>query len=105
MMDTKTIRITGSSDDLIEIEGDIEEEWGAYGDEQRHIAVSEGTLLSIVYDRDGIWRVNRVVSGTAKYSKIEGSVTEDTFDVVTLEGDIAWVALVNEYAVPPKDGE
>lgn len=94
------ITITGYSDDNIEVDGDISEEWGFYPSDEkdtRLIAVSEGTLLRVNYDADGLWRVNRVYPGTAAYSKVEGSVADDTFDVVTLDGDIQWVALGTDY--------
>lgn len=94
------ITITGYSDDNIEIDGDISEEWGFYPDNATDscwIAVSDGTLLRINYDADGIWRVNPVIYGSASYSKVEGSVSNDTFDVVTLEGHILWVALATGY--------
>lgn len=91
----KTITITGASDDLIEIGGDIVEEWGHYtsddDDRSRLIAVSDGTLLRIEYDRDGIWRVARLAAGSAEMTKVEGDVGADTNDVVTLTGDIQWV--------------
>lgn len=93
------ITVTGYSDDNIEIEGDIEEEF-AVSEQQADagvcLAVSDGTLLRIIYDDDGIWRVTPAWLGTAHYSKIEGDVQSDTFDKVTLEGDgIKWVALAN----------
>lgn len=91
------ITITGASDDLIEIDGDISEEWDAYDKGRQFIAVSDGTLLSIEYDDDGIWRVNKVTGGSAEFSKRDGDVERDTFDVVTLEGDIRWVALATAY--------
>lgn len=95
------ITVTGSSDDLIEIGGDIVEEWGAYNcDDGRLLAVSDGTLLRIVYDQDGIWRMSRLIAGSATYSHAPGDVEADTFDVATLEGDIRWVALAKEWVKP-----
>ncbi len=94
------ITITGYSDDNIEIDGDISEEWPFYakkGDDSRLIAVSDGTLLRINYDDDGIWRIDPIIYGSAAFSKVDGSVTDDTFDVVTLEGNILWVALATNY--------
>lgn len=54
------ITVTGASDDLIEVDGVIREEFGVCDDDRHYLAVSDGTVLSIVYDHDGIWRVNRV---------------------------------------------
>lgn len=85
------ITITGASDDLIEIDGDIQEEWNPEDDRHRWIGVSDGTLLSVQYDVDGLWRFNPIVRGTAEYLKTEGSVEDDTNDVISLMGDIRWV--------------
>lgn len=85
------IKITGASDDLIEIEGDISEEFNWItndSDERRFIAVSDGTLLSVRYDADGIWRFDLVANGSAEYSKSEGSVARDTNDVITLRAPV-----------------
>lgn len=84
--------VYGCSDDLIEIEGCITEEFGAYDideDDAMHIAFSDGTCLSVFYDRDGIWRFNRKFKGTAEYSKQECGEDdgEDAYsDIITLKG-------------------
>ena len=95
---TKTITITGASDDLIEIGGDIVEEWSHYADGDDHgrlIAVSDGSLFRVTYV-DGIWRVVRIAAGSARMAKVEGDA--DTSDVVTLTGDIRWVVLGTDVA-------
>jgi len=97
-----SIKIYGASDDLIEIDGDIREEfnWIPDGDESRFLAFSDGTLLRVMYDSDGIWRLNKVASGTAQFSKVEGDVEKDTPDEVTLSGvEIKWVVLGKQKAV------
>lgn len=99
------ITITGYSDDCIEIEGDIREEWNWYAEDvedRRLIAVSDGTLLSVMYDHEGIWRFNPVKLGTAEYAKREGIAADDTHDIITLKGDIQWVALAVNYGSQPK---
>lgn len=87
--------ISGASDDLIEIEGDIREEWYSYEKPKQYIAVSDGTLLSIEYDNDGIWRVHKIFGGQASLAKEEGDTEKDTFDIVTLTSDVPfkWVCL------------
>ena len=95
------ITIYGASDDLIEIEGDIEEEfnWIAEDDEKRYIAVSDGTLLSVRYDQDGIWRLNRLMSGSSKFEKEEGDIEKDTPDKVTLSDvEIKWIVFGEQTA-------
>jgi len=90
-----SVKITGASDDLIEIEGDISEEWNFYPDnagDSRLLAFSDGTLLRVNYDDDGIWRFQKVAGGSAQFSKVDGDARRDTPDVVTLSGvQIDWV--------------
>ena len=59
---------------------------------------SDGTLLSVYYDNDGIWRINRLIAGTATYSKVDGVDDRTHSDVVTLDGDIKWIAFAEGYA-------
>lgn len=98
------VTVTGASDDLIEIGGDLHEEFNWSGaadaddDEQRLLAFSDGTVLRIVYDKDGIWRLSRMATGTAEFTKQEGDVEADTFDVVTLVGDVRWCVFGTHWA-------
>lgn len=86
------LTITGCSDDLIEVEGDIEEEFGApYNNPNGYIAVSDGTLLRVVYDKDGIWRFFLVERGNLFDHKEDGVVADDTFDTVYFKGGARWV--------------
>ena len=98
----KEIKIYGSSDDIIVIEGDIVEEFGCYtsGEEEveRFLAVSDGTLLQVRYD--GFWRLNVLRAGNAERLKKEGTCEDtDYTDVVTMRGDdLHWVALSRNVA-------
>ena len=66
----KTITIYGASDDLIELEGAIRDEISPCNeDEPTRLAFSDGTVLSVAYDADGCWRINRVAVGTAEMQK------------------------------------
>jgi hypothetical protein len=90
------ITITGYSDDLIEIDGDISEEWPApreVDEKGAYISISDGTLLKARYDDNGIWRFDRLVRGSCLFHKTDGDVEADTFDVITLEGEIRWISL------------
>ena len=95
-----TTTITGASDDLIEVEGDITEEFNVYlenGDSVL-IAFSDGTLLSAIYDNNGIWRLHKVFGGGSKFHKEEGDIREDTMDKITLSGiQMNWVLLGNRF--------
>lgn len=60
------IRIYGASDDLIEVEGDISEEFNHYSDDPALLGFSDGTMLRVTYDNDGIWRFTPVLTGRAR---------------------------------------
>lgn len=67
------VRVYGSSDDLVEVEGDVSEEftYGADTDEGMYLGFSDGTVLGVTYDRDGVWRINRLIAGLGSYTKSE----------------------------------
>lgn len=86
----------GASDDLIEVEGDISDEWGVYlhGADVVHVAVSCGTLLRFTYDDDGLWRIAVLDKGNADVQHEPGSVPDDTCDRVTITApELRWVVL------------
>lgn len=95
-----SVRVYGASDDLIEVEGDVNEEFNGYGgDDGFVLGFSTGVLLRIVYDRDGTWRISPI-------SDIEGAqivqapgMDEDNYsDVATVTGDVSWVVFGREWA-------
>lgn len=99
------VTVYGSSDDLIEIEGGIHEEFSIPGwsdDCGAHfLAFSDGTLLGAKYDDDGVWRFPLLAKGSATMTKTEGVPDDDAnyTDRVTLEGDLRWVVLGKQKAV------
>lgn len=97
----KTITITGSSDDLIKVEGDINEEFGYYSENSIFMGISDGTLLKIRYDEDGIWRIERLIQGSSSvYAHMPGSISENKNDVVAISGEnLNWVLLGKEKAI------
>jgi len=62
-------KIYGGSDDLIEIKGDINEEIGNYGTDERNsgnlLAFSDGTILDVKYGKPqgGIWAITLLSRG------------------------------------------
>lgn len=99
-----TVSITGYSDDLIEVDGDISAEFTCPSDDKAYLGFSDGTLLKIWYDEDGIWRINRLVDGLSYYSKEEGSVERDTFDIAHLEDvNIKWVLIGKDHVTKYKE--
>jgi len=89
------ITIYGASDDLIEVEGDISEEFNVCPEEgDRYlIAASDGTLLKMWYDEDGIWRIQHLAGSPDQFTKVEGDVIKDTVDKATIVGRIDWLVL------------
>ena len=92
------VTIYGASDDLIEVEADTgwaEEFNPASDDKASYLAFSDGTVLSVEYTDAGIWRINRVKSGTLKYEKAEAPAddSKNYSDRATLHGDasLTWV--------------
>lgn len=84
------LRVYGASDDLIEVEGDISEEFSAT-DDINYVACSDGTVLKLYYDGD--WYVKVVQDGTSpvKVRQAEGD-EPDYSQVAEVNGDINWVA-------------
>ena len=96
-----TVTVYGSSDDLIEIEGDLREEFSFYSeddDDGRLLGFSDGTMLRARYDKDGVWRFTLVHKGTAEMEKQEAPANdeENYSDRITLTGDIEWVMFGTE---------
>lgn len=96
------IQISGYSDDLIEIEGDIQDELTATTDSDDQgdlLAFSDGTVLRVIYNDNGIWRITPVCKGTATLTKDENPEDDDDrySDIVTLEGDITWLVHNNRF--------
>jgi hypothetical protein len=98
---TNVLNVYGASDDLIEIEGDISEEFNLVDDDKGDLlAFSDGTVLRIAYTNPGIWRITPVVRGTATLS-IDAAMEDDDVnytDKATLDGDVVWVAHAVAYA-------
>lgn len=100
-----TITVYGSSDDLIEIEGDIREEFYAIdigqSDEGGLLAFSDGTVLRIAYTDDGVWRITPVHTGLCTFNIVQAvSADDDNYsDRATLSGEtISWVVLGSKIA-------
>jgi hypothetical protein len=94
------IKIYGASDDLIEIEGDIREEFEYWSNYKNYFAFSDGTLLQIEYCDDGIWRIKRIVAGSLDFTNEEAADADAYSDVVTLSGNVKklWIVYGNQVA-------
>lgn len=96
------IKIHGASDDLIEIDGDIREEFNPpYDAEHSLVACSNGVLLRIAYtdDGDGIWRITPLL-GADQVSIWQCPLDDEESysDIATISGPLVWVALCTDYA-------
>jgi hypothetical protein len=94
------LKIYGASDDLIVIEGDISDEFNPrqadMDDDQLVIAISDGTVVGVRYDSNGIWRLTLICRGTSEYSIDQNPLDdEDRYsDVVTLKNsEFNWVIM------------
>lgn len=83
--------VTGVSDDLIEIEGEIVEEFDCFDCKNGRLACSDGTLLRVDYDNDGLWRFGVIYKGQLFDRKDEGSVDEDENDRVYFKPGLKWI--------------
>lgn len=96
------VTVYGASDDLIEIEGDVTEEFNALegldeaGDKSDggFLAFSNGIVLRVRYT-DGIWRISPVklnpeVGDVVIVQAIEGD-SDDYTDRATVPGTVDWV--------------
>lgn len=94
-----SITIYGYSDDLIEIDGDIYDEFGLpYNNDGAAIACSNGVLLRIVYDQDGIWRITPLAGGDkVSVWQCPAEYGLEYSDKATVEGTVTWVALATDY--------
>ena len=89
-----SVTLYGTSDDLIEIEGDIREEFGVYGDDENYVGFSDGTVARIAYNDDGCWEIRVVVTGASAHEHTPHDNDETTYtDRLTLTGDITWAVI------------
>lgn len=89
------ITVYGASDDLIEVEGDIREEFPYHCDDADGdvLAFSDGTVLRIAFTASGVWRITPVVRGSA-HLHLEHAEEDDVdnySDRATLREGITWV--------------
>ncbi len=89
------LTVYGASDDLIEIEGDIRDEFGYYSDDPATIVFSDGTVASIAYGADdkATWSIEIHERGTAECVLTKATDEDkDYSDRFTVEG-VEWVEI------------
>jgi hypothetical protein len=96
---TNGTMITGASDDTIEIYGELRDEFSSAYCVCGIMAVSDGTLLNVKYDEDGIWRFTTKIKGSLFDYKVDGDVEKDTNDKIYFKTGLKWVAFSDEMQV------
>lgn len=91
------VTVYGASDDLIEVEGDISEEFGAHHD-SNYVAFSNGVVLRVAYDRDGFWRIAPVAGGSRVTIEFADDEETNYSDRATITEDVAWAVHGIEFA-------
>ncbi len=95
---TMTITVRGHSNDDIIVEAHQRnheknervwvEEFSGYDSDKpkaRYLGLSDGTLLSVCYTEEGVWRIAPVSLGQAKYQKVQEGVADGEYsDIVTV---------------------
>lgn len=103
------VSVYGSSDDLIEVEGAIREEFEALGEDDGVLLVfSTGVVLRVAYSNQGVWRITPV-AGSELVSIVQAPEDdEDNYsDRAHLLGNPAWVVCGNVFVkakTPVLDG-
>lgn len=92
------IEIYGSSDDLIEIEGDVCEEFTYDEYNDNLIIVSTGHILRIRYDDQGVWRITPVSGPIPSVTQAPENDEDNHSDRAKIEGAVRWVALAQAIA-------
>jgi hypothetical protein len=95
---TKTVTLYGASDDLVELEGDISEEFNPRA-ERSAVLFSDGTALTIEYTEAGVWRIAPLAKGAATLSIEQAPADDDDnySDRATLIGDIRWALFADGF--------
>lgn len=96
-------KITGASDDLVELDGDLDEEFNWFADDdERYLGFSDGTILGVRYDEDALWRFSVKVKGDLYDKKIEGNVEDDKCDEVHFEDGLKWCVFGEQSCINKK---
>ena len=78
-----SVRIYGTSDDLVELDGDVDEEISSFN-QPTYLLFNDGSQIKIEYDPDktACWRIEVVTKGDAAHSEIRKGIDEGESDVV-----------------------
>lgn len=95
-----TTILYGASDDLVELDGGISEEFQARSDDGGQVlGFSNGVLLALDYDDDGIWRISPVVGTRGDFTIDQAIASEGDDRPVEVNGKIIEVPAYSDYAL------
>jgi hypothetical protein len=94
-----SVTVYGASDDLIEVTGDVVEEFPWADGEPAFLGFSNGLALRIGYSDAGVWRIVPV-AGAYLVTVVQcPEDDEDNYsDRATIAGDVSWVVCGTEWA-------
>ena len=82
------IKIYGSSDDLIEIEGDVREEFSHFGGDPAYLHLGTSAVIKCQYTNEGLWRLEVLrIDNAEVVSFKDGNVDDDTNDELVIVGE------------------
>lgn len=94
-----SVTVYGASDDLIEVEGDIREEFSWLASDPTFLGFSNGVVLRIAYSDSGHWRISPVAGAAHVLVEQCPEDDEDNYsDRATVEGDVTWVVCGSTWA-------
>lgn len=98
------IKVYGSSDDLIEVEGDISEEFYASNDKPNILAVSNGIVLDVSYTSLGMWKISILKNPFEDNPLVQSRLIHvandpegNYSDVFFYSGQIDWITYGHEW--------
>lgn len=104
------VKVYGASDDLVEVEGDIREEFYALGEfdngeakDGGYLAFSNGAVFRIEYTNQGVWRITPTVAYPAGHDfrviQTPADDEDNYSDILEMEDTIEWVVFGSTYAL------
>jgi len=103
----ESVQVHGHSDDLIEFEGQFRAELQANYDSDTLVVLSDGTVLRLEYNSQGIWKITTEAVGMDSSVRISPAPDEhDYSDVADVETDepVEWVAKASTIHLIDTDG-
>lgn len=102
--------ITGAGDDIIEIDGAVQEEFYFYARDGRqgHLTFSDGTTMEIWYEGSTcLWRIREGAIGTEAIVHVEAAQrypSDPAYrrDFATVKGAISWIEVASDGGRGPR---